>query len=167
MWKWRWISQALWCPDQIWWWRTECILGGGAQAQSYVNLHQMKKLSFPQIPLWELLHDYPVWTASYTDSENEVQVLVAQTCLILCNPMDCSPPDSSAREILQARILEPVAIPFSKGFSPPRGWTQFSCIAGRFFTVWATREAPTWLLQNTLICLFLDGASFPPRSHKP
>ena len=44
--------------------------------------------------------------------------------------------------ILQARILEWVAFPFSRGSSQPRDWTQVSCIAGRFFTIWATREAP-------------------------
>ena len=43
--------------------------------------------------------------------------------------------------ILQARILEWLAIPFSKGSSEPRDQTQFSHIAGRFFTIWATREA--------------------------
>ena len=43
--------------------------------------------------------------------------------------------------IFQARILEWVAIPFSRGSSQPRDWTQVSCIAGRFFTIWATREA--------------------------
>ena len=46
--------------------------------------------------------------------ENEVKVLVAQSCLILCDPMDCSLPGSSAHRILQARILEWVAIPFSR-----------------------------------------------------
>ena len=55
--------------------------------------------------------------------------------------MDCSLSDSSVHEILQARILEWVAIPFSKGSSWPRDQTQISCIAGRFFTSWATREA--------------------------
>ena len=40
----------------------------------------------------------------------------------LCDPMNCSPPGSSAHEILQARILEPVAIPFSRGFSQPKGF---------------------------------------------
>ena len=45
--------------------------------------------------------------------------------------------------ILQARILEWVAIPFSKGSSQPRDQTQVSCIAGRFFTSWATREVPS------------------------
>ena len=52
----------------------------------------------------------------------------------LCNPVDCSPPGSSVRGILQARILEWVAIPFSRGSSLPRDRTWVSCIAGRFFT---------------------------------
>ena len=60
----------------------------------------------------------------------------------LCNPTDCSPPGSSVYGILQARILEWLVILFSKGSSQPRDRTQISCIAGRFFTVWATREAP-------------------------
>ena len=55
--------------------------------------------------------------------------------------MGCSPPGSSVRGILQARILEWVAIPFSRGSSRPRDQTQVSHIAGRCFTVWATREA--------------------------
>ena len=58
-----------------------------------------------------------------------------------CDPMDCSPPGSSVHGILQARILEWVAIPFSRGSSKPRDRTQVSCIAGRFFTSLATREA--------------------------
>ena len=66
--------------------------------------------------------------------------LVAQSCLTLCNPMDCSPPGSSVHGILQARILEWAANPFSRGSSRPRDWTCVSCIAGRFFTIWATRE---------------------------
>ena len=60
-------------------------------------------------------------------------VLVAQSCLILCDPMDCSPPGSSVREIFQARILEWVAMSFSRGSSQPRDGTQVSCTAGRFF----------------------------------
>ena len=55
--------------------------------------------------------------------------------------MDCSPPDPSVHGILQARILEYIAIPFSRGSSQPRDWTQVSPIAGRFFTIWATRKA--------------------------
>ena len=60
---------------------------------------------------------------------------VAQSCLTLCNPEDCSPPSSSVHGILQTRILEWVAISFS------RDQTQVSCIAGRCFNLWATREA--------------------------
>ena len=56
--------------------------------------------------------------------------------------MDCSPPCSSVHGISQVRILEWVPIPFSRGSSQPRDWTQISCTAGQFFTIWATREAP-------------------------
>ena len=72
-----------------------------------------------------------LWT-----SESEV----IQSCSILCDPMDCSPPGLSVDGISQARILERVAIPFSRGSSQPRDWNWVSCIAGRFFTIWATRE---------------------------
>ena len=58
-----------------------------------------------------------------------------KSCLSLCDPTDCSPPGSSVHGILQARILERVAIPFSRGSSPPRNQTWVSCIAGRFFTI--------------------------------
>ena len=58
----------------------------------------------------------------------------------LCDPIDCSLPGSS-HGILQARILEYVAISFSRGSSQPKDWTQVSCIAGRLFTDWAMREA--------------------------
>ena len=60
--------------------------------------------------------------------------LVAKSCPTLCNSMNCSPPGSSVHEILQARILEWVAIPFSRGSSQHRNQTWISCIAGRFFT---------------------------------
>ena len=66
---------------------------------------------------------------------------VAQSCLTLWDPVDCSLPGSSIRGIFQARILEWAAISFSTGSSQPRDWTCVSCIAGRHFMVWATREA--------------------------
>ena len=56
-------------------------------------------------------------------------------------PVDCSPPSSSVHGVLQARILEWVAISFSRGSSQPRDWTQVSNIAGRRFNLWTTREA--------------------------
>ena len=57
-----------------------------------------------------------------------------------CDPMDYSLPVSSVHGILQARILESVAVLFARGSSQPRDWTQVSCIAGGFFTNWATRK---------------------------
>ena len=78
----------------------------------------------------------------------------ACTCLArltLCDPMDCSPPGSSVHGILQARILERVAIPFcisfSRGSSRPRDQTQVSCFAGGFFYHCATWEAPVLILE--------------------
>ena len=68
-------------------------------------------------------------------------VLVTQLCLTLCDPTDCSLPVSSFRGILQARILEWVAISFSRGSSWPRNCTQVSCITGGVFTVRATRDS--------------------------
>ena len=70
-----------------------------------------------------------------------VLCLIAQSCPTLCEPMDWSPPGSSVHGILQARILEWVAYPFSRASSQSRNQTGVSCIAGRFFTSWASREA--------------------------
>ena len=61
---------------------------------------------------------------------------MAQLSLTLCDPMDYT-----VHGIHQAGILEWVAFPFSRGFSQQRNQTQFSHIAGRFFTSWGTREA--------------------------
>ena len=61
--------------------------------------------------------------------------LVTQSCLILCDSVDCIPPGSSVHGLLQARTLEWVAIPFSRVSPLPRDQTWVSCIAGRFFTV--------------------------------
>ena len=88
------------------------------------------------------------------ESESEV----AQSCLTLCEPVDCSLPGSSIHGILQARILEWVAISFSRGSSPPRDWTQISHIAGRCFNLWVTREAPIYinnLYWYIYICIYM------------
>ena len=69
-------------------------------------------------------------------------VLVAQSCLTLHHLMDCSPPGSSVDGSLQTRIPEWVAFPFSRQSSWPKDRTQVSCIVGRLFIIWATREAP-------------------------
>ena len=66
--------------------------------------------------------------------------LVSKSCPTLCNPVDYSPPGSSVYGVLQAKILEWVAMPFSRGSSQPRDWIQVSHIAGGFFTVCAIRK---------------------------
>ena len=68
-------------------------------------------------------------------------ILESLSCVwLFYNFMDCSLPDPSVHRILQASILEWVALPSSRGSSWPRDWTWGSCIAGRFFTDWAIWE---------------------------
>ena len=81
------------------------------------------------------------WISELEDKMVEI-TSEEQTCPTLCDPVDCSPPGSSIHGILQARILQWVAIPFSRGSSWPRDQTQVSRIGGRCFNLWATREAP-------------------------
>ena len=64
--------------------------------------------------------------------------LVTQSCLILCDLEDCNPPDFSVYGILKARLLEGIAIPFSRGSSKTRDQNLVSWISGRFFPIWAT-----------------------------
>ena len=78
----------------------------------------------------------------------------AQSCPILWGPLDCNLLGSSVNGIFQARILEVVAISFSKGSSPPRGWTRVLCVscpAGGFLTHWAIRETLPHLSAKLLI----------------
>ena len=66
---------------------------------------------------------------------SKVKVFIVQSCLTLCDPPDCSPPGSPVHGILQARILEWVAMPSSRGSSRPKDGAQASCIAGRCFCI--------------------------------
>ena len=76
-----------------------------------------------------------IWEADYLVSVKSSDVCVCvragitQSCLTLCDPADCSPPGSSVHRILQARILEWVAISFSRGSSRPRDRTHVSCVS--------------------------------------
>ena len=70
-----------------------------------------------------------------------VKMKVAQSCPTLCDPMNYT-----VHGILQARILEWIAVPFSRGSSQPRDWTQVSCFAGKFFTNWTTSDVRNWLI---------------------
>ena len=98
-------------------------------------------LGFPLLVSKDLDWSLEIGPSFSISWNRKVKVLVAQSCPTPCNPMNCSLPGSSVHEILQGRILEWVAIPFSRGSSQPRDWTYVSYIAGRFFTTWATREA--------------------------
>ena len=79
---------------------------------------------------------WPLLQPSKASLESEV----AQSCPTLCDPMDCSLPGSSVHGIFQARVLEWIAISFSRGSSQTRDWTWVSRIVDRRFTVWATRD---------------------------
>ena len=102
------------------------------------------KLNFLKILLFFWLRHMALGNLKFTNRDGTRalwEVQVTQLCPILCNLMDCSKPGSSVHGILQARILEWAAVPFSRGSSQHRDWTQVSGTAGRFFTVWATMEA--------------------------
>ena len=79
-------------------------------------------------------------------------VKVAKSHPTLCNPVDYTVPG-----ILQARMLEWVALPFSRGSSQPRDRTHISRISGRFFTSWTTKEAAVCFLNPWVLFCFLDS----------
>ena len=118
-----------------WSWRT----GKGKQfPQRWVIYFPQRKEKQPVIAEW--------WMMEVTARHNGFSICVrAQSCLTLWNPVDYSLPGSPVHGILQAIILEWVAVPFSRGSSWPRDQTQVSHIAGGFFTIWVPREAHSWL----------------------
>ena len=79
----------------------------------------------------------------------KVKVLVMQSCLTLCDPMDCSPLGPFVQGVFQAKIPEWTAIPFSRGSSWLRDWTSVSRFAGRFLTIWATSMVT--IVNNTVL----------------
>ena len=93
-----------------------------------LSLKAISSLPTPLCPLWMKLTSMCAWRLFSHVS--------------LCDPMDYSPPGSSIHGILQARILEWVAILFSRGSSWIMVQTYISCIAGRFFAIWVISEAP-------------------------
>ena len=109
-----------------------------AQPLSFMTLKLLVKSSGQGLPWWSRLRICFVmqglWVWSFC-------VSVTQSCQTLRSPMDCSLSGSSGHEISQARILEWVAISFSRGPSQPKYQIWVSCIVDRFFTIWATGEA--------------------------
>ena len=128
---------------------------------------------------WHLLRDLHLEGGSsslYQQEEEEAQISrnwnpfskvkwneVAQSCPALCDPMDCSLLGSSVHGIFQTRVLEWVAISFSRGSSRPRDWTRVSHIVDKRFTVWTTREVQGFksALQPCLCSLCLSRALLP------
>ena len=79
-------------------------------------------------------------------------IFCAQSCLTLCDPMDCSPSGSSVHGVLQARILELVAVSSSSGFSQPRGWTYISYIGRQIITELLGKS-----IHKTYTCIKLEN----------
>ena len=136
--------QLIWSPTENW--QVRHALGVYLSVLwKIVYICQYSEKSDPFLGKYLVIRNISFW---YTLEKNKLllavyimKVLVAQLCPVLRYPMDCSLPGSSVHGIVQARILEWVAIPFSRGSSWSRDWTWIPCIAGRFFTIWATREA--------------------------
>ena len=115
--------------------------------------------------IWDILlisFDIFFWYILRYSFERKVKVLITQLCPTFCGPTDCSPPVFSVHGILQARLLEWIAILFSRGSSWPRNWIQVSCIAGRFLKVlvccfYHILRKTAWLdlaLCQTIWCFF-------------
>ena len=96
-----------------------------------------------------LLKNFPQFIVIHT---------VTQSCPTLWGPTDCSLPDSSLHGILQAGILEWVAMPSFRGSSQTRGWTQVSGIADRFFTIWDTTSQSVSSVAHSfpILCNTMD-----------
>ena len=99
-------------------------------------------------PLWCLRTYSSPPHSELSLSLSSEKVLVTQSCPTLCYPMHCSPPGSSVHGISQARILEWVAISFSRGSSKPRDGTQVSCLTGRLFTTETLVKNPTAMWET-------------------
>ena len=134
-----------------WFFLLLCRINQWAQRHPAICYYVVKLLTFPFDSFLQFLSfswNYPpdfvccplfvhTFNINYSDYSE-----VTQSCPTLCDPMDCSLPGSSVHGIFQARVLEWVAISFSRGSSQPRDQTGVSGTTGRCFTVWAIKEAP-------------------------
>ena len=100
---------------------------------------QSKGIQISPLPFWS---SFPFRSPPCIKQSSLCYTICSHWGCVICSVMSNSTtPNSSVHGILQARILEWVAIPSSRGSCRLRNWTQVSCIAGRFFTIWAIREA--------------------------
>jgi len=106
-----------------------------------IHMHVLQILS-PKIHSVLLLISTPIKSTLFQVNIlcDQVTESITQLCSTLFGPMGCGPTGSPVHGILQAKILEWVTIPFSRGCSWPRDQTQDSCISGRFFIVWSTLD---------------------------
>ena len=109
---------------------------------SVKTVYFLRVIQMSQHPMWLALWIYGLGVKLWCIQLEGLKVCICVSCLTVCNPTNCTPPGSSIRGILQARILEWIASPFSRGSSQLRDRNWVSRTAGRFFTVWVTREAP-------------------------
>ena len=119
---------SLWVGETLWgrkWQPTPVFLP--AESQGRRSLVGFSSWGRQESDTTERLHFHVVYIHTYTC----VHAQSLQSCMTLCNPMDCSLPGSSVHGTSQARILEWAVISFSKGSSPPRDRTQISCIGRR------------------------------------
>ena len=149
-----WISYAkaffLNSPFWIWHAYVMLIILWGDNSQRKIapdGIKQPRKTLFKTIAVQREIDFSSLETKDRQFLGTQVCCLVAESCPTLCDTMDCSLPGSSVHGIFQVRILEWVAIPFSRWSSQWKDQTRVSLIVGRFFTVWATRE----LMLSSLI----------------
>ena len=133
-------SSKIWCQSTMAVWEHEQTVSSRATPNRSVrNPHRAELLNHDSNISNHHTVPIEVWEVSSANNPNILpssEVEVAHSHLTLCNPLD-----STVHGILQARILEWVALPLSRGSSQPRDQTQVSCNAAGFFTSWATREA--------------------------
>ena len=130
-----------------------------------MNVEHWQAICCPEslIVKWNFHNEWWLWALFHTLGSLAVFLCdvkwseVAQWCPTLCNPMDYSLLGSSVHGIFQARVLEWVAISFSRGSSWPRDRTQVSHTVGRRYTIWATREVlPLWSAHLNLSHTFVE-----------
>ena len=122
-----------------------CVEGTGPGIELKVSCPHPAPTKQDMKCLWQLGMRRVVPTTAWN-------ICVSQSCLALCNPMDCSSPGSSVHGSLQTRILEWVAIPFSRGISQPRDRTWVSCIASRIL-YHLSHQGHHTLYQKIILCL--------------
>ena len=107
----------------------------------YVSVRALPWFFFFFNKNWSMWIGYFICKFHFITGKQYCQKWKSLSRVWLCDPIDCSLPGSSVHGLLQARVLEWIASPLSRGSSQPTNRIQVSRIAGGFFTVWATREA--------------------------